>query len=75
MDFVMLNFRDVIDIWDSPKQFAEDIGIPASHARVLKTRNRIPSEYWGRVVAAAQKRGHGEVTLESLVAMAEAKAA
>jgi hypothetical protein len=49
-------FRDVIAIWPTPDAMAEDIGHTAFAVRQWKTRDRIPAEWWLRVIAAAKKR-------------------
>lgn len=65
-------FRDVIALWRTPDELAADIGMNKYSVRNWnsKYRNKIPSEYWRRVVAAANKRGFN-VTLDMLAEISE----
>jgi len=59
----METFRDIINAWPSPAEFAEDAGIDAGHARTMRTRNSIPSEYWELLVNGAKRRRIPAITL------------
>ena len=50
-------FRDVIALWDSPADLAEDVGAKLDAVRKWGERDRIPSEYWQRTIDAASARG------------------
>jgi hypothetical protein len=49
-------FRDVIALWPTPDVMADDLGHSHFAVRQWKTRDRIPAEWWLRVIAAAKKR-------------------
>ena len=68
----MQSFHEIMDAWSSDIVLAEDLQIPASHARTMRARGSIPAKYWTPLVAAAQRRGIKGVTIEVL---AEIKAA
>jgi hypothetical protein len=70
----MDTFSAVIDSFGGPGKFAAAIGIEPGHARAMKTRNSIPSEYWHEVVTAAVRLKIQGVTL-ALLARLEALAA
>lgn len=70
----MKTFEDVIADFGGPARFAEAIGIKDFHAQTMKTRGSIPPGYWNAVVAGAAARGIQDITLETLAAIAAAKA-
>ena len=51
--------------------FAADVGVPYSHAQVMKQRRSISATYWPRVLRAAERRGVS-LTEKDLVRMHEA---
>ncbi len=54
----MKTFRQLIELWPSAEQFAQDIGLRyPSHARTMKLRNSIPPDHWAAALSAAKKRG------------------
>jgi len=64
------SFRETIAAFGrKPMAFAKAIGIPASHARVMKKRNSIPPLYWPRVVEAAEAKQIEGITLTTLSAL------
>lgn len=67
----MSDFVSIISMWPSVKEFADDIGVPRTHAHTMKARRSIPVRYWPAVVAAAKKRGLS-VTYERLAKKAVA---
>lgn len=69
----MRSFASLIESFGGPARFAESVGVTASHAGVMKTRDSIPPEYWPRVVAAAQARGVNGVSYEALALIAASK--
>jgi hypothetical protein len=71
----MRTHSDIIGRWPSPADFASDLGIESSHARVMKTRASIPPEYWGKVVSAAVRRGIDGLSLELLAELRFRKSA
>lgn len=52
---------------------AAALKVPTGTASAWKTRDSIPAEYWGDVVAAASERSIAGVTLEALAKMAASK--
>ena len=70
----MDSFRAVIESFGGPLKFAAAVGITDSHARAMKSRNSISSDYWSEVVAAAAAHAIQGITLELLAAL-QAKAA
>lgn len=64
----MAGFRAIIDAFGGPAAFAKELGIPASHARAMKTRNSIAPAYWSTLIVKARTRGIW-LTEEMLVAL------
>jgi hypothetical protein len=49
--------RDIIALWPSPAQFADDIGLSnKDYVRLMRFRNRIPRVWWPDVAQAARRR-------------------
>lgn len=69
----MESFQSVIEALGGPPSFAEAIGVTENHARVMKSRNSIPAEYWHPIVLAAQAKGLADITHEALARIAAAK--
>lgn len=54
----MKTHRDVIDAWPGKVAgFAADIGIKENHAKQMRKRNSIASDYWLTVEEKGKKRG------------------
>lgn len=70
----MHSFSAIIDSFGGPGKFAVAIGIKPGHARAMKTRDAIPSEYWAEVVNAAATHAVQGITTD-LLAQLEAQAA
>lgn len=70
----MDSFASIITAFGGPADFARAIGITANHAGVMKSRDYIGSEYWGRTVRAAKRQGVEGVSLETLARIDEARA-
>lgn len=53
------NFREVVELWDTPDVLASEIGVGVSAARKWPQRNNIPAEWWSAVLgtAVAQEAG------------------
>lgn len=62
----MKDFREIIDAWPSPLELGKDLGLTASHIRVMRVRNKIPAEWWTRLIEAAVRRKIKGVTAEIL---------
>ena len=71
----MKSFSDVIAVWETVTEFAQDMGVQYVTAHSWKQRNSLPSEHWAMVVKKAVKRGHPEITLELLAYIAKKNAA
>ena len=68
----MNSFRDIIDLWPSIRDFANEIGVRYGTAQVMRYRNQLKDEHWQAVVSAAAKRGL-PVTLDMLASIAAAR--
>lgn len=66
----MENFSDLIHSWPSLDEFAIDTGAKLATVRKWEQRQSIPSEYFRRIVAAAQKRKL-PVTAQTMIELAE----
>lgn len=64
----MSGFASIIDAFGGPRSFALELGIPASHARAMKTRDSIAPVYWPALIKKSRKRGMW-LTEEILVAL------
>ncbi len=62
----MKTAREIMKRWPSAQTLASDIGEPYLTVRQWGVRDRIPARVWPRLVAAADARGIGDVTLELL---------
>jgi len=60
-----MNFREIVNLWPSMADLSADLGERYETVRKWRGRNRIPSEYWTRIVRAAKKR-RLKVTIEML---------
>jgi hypothetical protein len=63
----MSSFRPIIELWGRRSNLAEDLKIPRITVQQWWLRDSIPAEYFGDVVAAAQKRGIRSVTERALL--------
>ena len=68
----MISFAELIDRCGGPLKVADAFGISDSHARVMKTRNSIPVEYWPRLIDLAAAKGVDGVSFEALLALRSA---
>lgn len=59
-------FGDVIDLWPTAKDFADDIGAPYGSVRAWKSRGSIPSHWWCDIV----DKSKGKIGYEELAYMA-----
>jgi len=78
----MESYRDIIDAWRNDagrpdrQILAADLGLrKAALLSVWHNRDSIPPQYWRRFAEKAAERGIGGITLESMAALAERKAA
>jgi hypothetical protein len=53
---MQLNHSQIIDLWPSLDEFAEDMGVKMRTAQGWKRRNSIPWHYWPRLIACALVR-------------------
>jgi hypothetical protein len=62
-------FADVIRLWGSAREMADEIGVSDIVVRAWRRRG-IPGEYWSRIVAVAQDKPFADlVTLELLASL------
>lgn len=64
------SFTDVIRLWPTLADFAQDIGVEVTHAQTIKNRNSIPAKYWWTLTKAAKKRGLKIINIETLARLA-----
>jgi len=60
------NHSDLIALWPSVREYADDVGLKLDAAKKIRARGRIPQQYWLPTVAAAERRGIEGVTLARL---------
>ena len=65
----MLTFQALIEDIGGVRSLAEGFSITESHARVMKTRNSIPPEYWPQLIKMARAKRIVGVNVEALLAM------
>lgn len=65
----MKTFTDVINLWPSLSEFADDIGVKYVTAQVMRYRGSIAPTHWSLVAEAAKRRGYHGVTIERLAKM------
>ena len=72
----MNGFKDIVDLWPSPQDLANDLGVTLYAVRKWGEPGRaIPADKWVDLIAAAKRR-HYRVTLDLLAEMSKkAKAA
>ena len=61
-----MTHTDMINLWPSLSDFADDLGIQYGTAKAMRRRGVIPSEYWLMATLAAEARSITGVTLEAL---------
>lgn len=61
-----MTHSEIINQWPSLSDFADDLGIAYGTAKAMRRRNRIPPEYWCRLVTRADERSLQHVTLDAL---------
>jgi hypothetical protein len=64
------SFRDVIKLWRTPDALADEIGASAPAVRKWPQRDRIPPEWWLRVLKTSYARKAG-LTAELFAQIAE----
>lgn len=52
-----MTFSDIILKWPSTAEFARDLEVTVDLASKWRRGRGVPSGYWGRLLAAAEKRG------------------
>lgn len=48
---------DIFKYWETLADLARDVEVPYQTVAKWSQRGRIPSEFWGRVIEAASRRG------------------
>ncbi len=69
----MKNAAEIINQWDSPREFADDIGSTSVNVRAMRRLNSIPDKYWKVLVEKASERGIDGISLEVLAELADQK--
>jgi hypothetical protein len=62
----IMSVSDVFAALGGNSSVARLLGVGASTTSEMKRRGRIPAEYWRDLIAAAQRQGRPEITLEVL---------
>lgn len=57
---------DVIDTWNTFKEFSSETGIGYEAVRAMHRRNSISPDHWPAVIKAAAARGISGITIEKL---------
>lgn len=71
-----MTFSEIIDLWPSLSDFADDIGVTYGASKQMRRRNSIAPGYWDLLVKNAARRGIEGVSLDALSsAAAERRAA
>jgi hypothetical protein len=65
-----LTHTQIIDLWPSVGEFAEEMGVNHRTARSWKQRISIPSHYWARLISCALVKGFNSVTPDALTCSA-----
>lgn len=66
---------DIINLWPSLSEFADDIGVEYGTAKAMRRRGSIPVEYWPAVIRMATERGIDGISPTSLLQAAVREAA
>jgi len=70
-----MKHTDIINLWPSLSEFADDLSVAYGTAKAMRRRASIPPVYWPIVIRKAEERGIAGVTLEALVAAVAAETA
>jgi hypothetical protein len=70
----MSTFKDIIDRFDTAESLAREIGEKGVTVRQWRNRGSIPSRYWPKIIAAADRRAVTGITLDAFM-QAQATAA
>lgn len=70
----MDTFKDVIALWRTRGELADDLGIDPRTVQKWAERDRIDGDYWFRIVAAAKARRF-KLKLEDLARIADRRLA
>ena len=69
-----MEFTDLIDLWPTMPEMADDIGETKVNVYKWRQRCNIPPGRWLRIIYAAKRRRYYSVTLMALAEMAERRA-
>jgi len=53
----MLGIDDIFGYWETLAEMARDLAVPYQTVAKWSQRGRIPSEFWGKVIDRASRRG------------------
>lgn len=71
----LMTHSDVINLWPSLSDFADDLSLAYGTAKAMRRRDSIPAAHWPAIVKKAEDRGIAGVTLEALAGAVAAKVA
>lgn len=64
----IIRHSEIISLWPSVGEFANDVGQKETTCRGWKLRDSIPAKYWQEIIVAAQNRKFNKnITFETLV--------
>jgi uncharacterized protein YjcR len=66
----MRTFKEVIDLWPSVDELAEDLGKKPNTVRKWRVRNSVPADEWMRLIQSARARGIERVNADALAKIA-----
>ena len=69
----LLSHRDVIDLWPTLRDFADDIGVTYNTAKHMRRRNSIPDAHRAAAIDGAVRRELGELSFELLTRLAPSR--
>lgn len=64
------DFAEIVSLWGSLGEMADDIGAKQSTVSKWKQRNAIPPEWWASVIEAAERRKYVGVTADVMTQLA-----
>lgn len=61
-----MTHKDIINLWPSLRDFANDIGVAYGTAKAMRRRGSIPAKYWAAMIDHASTRKISGVTHKKL---------
>ena len=67
-------FKELLDLWDTPKALSAELGVPYINAQQMKRRQSVGVDHWPTLIKLAASKGV-KITTDDLVAMRSRKVA